>query len=435
MGTPVEKKLALLTVGCRLNQYETEKMGQALYPHGFRRAKPDEPADLYIINTCTVTHRADSTSRYLIQKATRENPHGRIVVAGCYVESDATVIEGMEAVDVIIHNSEKPDIARILPQRLPELFDAVADASRDNAADAFSRYNRAWLKVSDGCNQRCAFCILPKVRGPLLNRPALGIIDEVRSLRTLGFNEVVLTGVNLGHYKNRQTEPQVKNLAHLCRMILAETDLPRLRLSSIEPQTVRDELLTVIADSHGRICRHMHLPLQSGSDRLLRIMHRPYTSDVYIKRVADARQTQPNTIVGADVIVGFPGETESDFTATRRIAESGLIDYLHVFSYSDRPGAPAADMGDKISPEVIKERNAVLKEVSRDFKRKAHRRQVGLVLEVIAQHRRPGRRELFGVADNYVKVSLPYEYDRGRALSRVLVTAAHDDHVSGDLLI
>ena len=229
------RKVALLTVGCRLNQYETEKMGAALYPYGFRRAERGEKADLYIINTCTVTHRADSSSRYLVQKAARENPDGRIVVAGCYVDSDAERIAGMEPVDVIIPNKDKARIAEILPERLPELFgDPLSDTLGANG-DAFKQYNRAWLKVSDGCNQRCSFCILPTVRGPLRNRPPMEIVGEVRYLMSLGFEEVVLTGINLGHYKNRQTEPQAKNLAHLCRMILSETDIPRLRLSSLEP--------------------------------------------------------------------------------------------------------------------------------------------------------------------------------------------------------
>jgi len=428
------RTVSLQTVGCRLNQYETEKMAAALYPYGFRRAAQGEPADLYIINTCTVTHRADSTSRYLVQKAARENPNARIVVAGCYVDSDVETVAGLPSVDVVISNREKPRLVEILSQHLADLFDGEPTVVEAASPGAFERFNRAWLKISDGCNQRCSFCVLPQVRGPLRNRPALEIIDEIRALRKLGFEEIVLTGVNIGHYKNRKTEPQVKNLAQLCRMILDETDLPRLRLSSIEPQTVRDELLEVCADSSGRICRHMHMPLQSGSSRLLRLMRRPYNRDLYLKRVADARSAQPNTVVGADVIVGYPGETDDDFAQTKDAAESGLIDYLHVFSYSDRAGTAASESVDQVNPEVIKERNAILKGVSDQRLAEAHRRQIGETLEVISEHVKPGRDVLYGVSDNYISVRLPLDFAGGRRIHRVKITRATPEHVEGDLL-
>jgi threonylcarbamoyladenosine tRNA methylthiotransferase MtaB len=428
------KTVSLQTVGCRLNQYETEKMAAALYPYGFRRAAQGEPADLYIINTCTVTHRADSTSRYLVQKAARENPNAHIVVAGCYVDSDVETVSGLPSVDVVISNEEKPRLAEILTQHLADLFDGEPTVVQAASPGAFERFNRAWLKISDGCNQRCSFCILPQVRGPLRNRPALEIIDEIRSLMQLGFEEVVLTGVNIGHYKNRKTEPQVKNLAQLCRVILDETDLPRLRLSSIEPQTVRDELLHVCADSNGRICRHMHMPLQSGSSRLLRVMRRPYDRDLYLMRVADARSAQPNTIVGADVIVGYPGETDDDFVQTIAIAESGLIDYLHVFSYSDRAGTAASESTDKVNPEVIKERNTILKATSDRLLAEAHRRQIGEMLGVISEHVKPGRDVLFGVSDNYINVRLPLDFAGGRKIHRVKINMATPEYVEGDLL-
>ena len=429
-----EKTVSLQTVGCRLNQYETEKMGVALFPYGFRRALPGEPADLYIINTCTVTHRADSTSRYLVKKAARENPNARIVVAGCYVDSDAATVEGLEAVDLIVPNRDKLRLTEILAEKLSDLFGEEVTGEAPVSSTLFERFNRSWLKISDGCNQRCAFCILPTVRGPLRNRPVNELLEEIRGIQRLGFEEVVLTGVNIGHYKNRKSEPQVKNLAHLCRIILAETDLPRIRLSSIEPQTVRDELLQVCADSKGRICRHMHMPLQSGSTRLLRLMRRPYDRDIYMKRVADARKAQPNTIVGADVIVGFPGETEDDFELTCEIARSGLLDYLHVFSYSDREGTQSSGLGEKVNPEVIKERNAVLSTISDERLAEAHEHQIGETLPVISEHVKPGRDALYGIADNYVKVKLPTDFDGRRHICQVRIDRATPDYVEGEIV-
>jgi len=435
MNGATQKTVSFQTVGCRLNQYETEKMAAALYPYGFRRAVPGESVDLYVINTCTVTHRADATNRYLIHKATRDNPDARIVVAGCYVDAGADAVTDLGPVDVVISNEDKPRIAAILSERLSDLFEGTATVVPTAAPRAFEHHNRAWLKISDGCNQRCSFCILPHVRGTLRNRPRMEIIAEIREFLSLGFQEIVLTGVNIGHYKSRTTEPQVKNLAHLCRMILEQTELPRLRLSSIEPQTVRDDLLRVCADSQGRICRHMHMPLQSGSSRLLRLMRRPYDREDYLRRAAEVRSTQPNTIVGADIIVGFPGETEDDFAQTISVAESGLIDYLHVFSYSERVGTFASEAANKVSPKIIKERRAILTAISDRLWAKAHARQVGETLGVIAEHAKSGRGVHFGIADNYINVKLPDDCNNGRQIQSIMVTSAAKGYVEGEVIV
>ena len=433
MNERVPKKVSLHTIGCRLNQYETEKMAAELYPFGFQRAEPGEPADLYIINTCTVTHKADSDCRQIIKRATRQNPGARVVVAGCYVDNDPERIAGLEGVHTVVRNSEKARIAHILPGQFPELFDTEPDKSCSTNISDFHGHNRAWLKVSDGCNQWCSFCIIPTVRGRLRNRPANDIISEINSLVANGYNEVVLTGVHLGHYKNRTVEPQMKNLAALCRLILEQTSVKRIRLSSLEPQTVREELVELYAHSEGRICRHMHLPLQSGSSRILKLMLRPYDQNTYIKRASDVKNARTNTIIGADVIVGFPGETDSDFQHTRRLAESGLIDYLHVFSYSDRPGTKASAMPDKVAPEVIKERHTILSEVSGRLRAGALQRQTGETLEVIAEHKREADGSFYGVSDNYLKVKLPPHLEGGKRLIRVRVTGAMSEYLLADM--
>ena len=434
MSNVAKKTIAFQTVGCRLNQYETEMMVATLYPYGFRRAEAHEPADLCIINTCTVTHRADATNRQLIQKAARDHPSARIVVAGCYVDADTDGVAGMEPVDVIIANQDKPRIAEILSQQLSDLFENVPSTVDSGAPGVFERHNRAWLKISDGCNQRCTFCILPTVRGPLVNRPPHEIVAELRDLQKMGFQEVVLTGVNIGHYDYRTAEPQVKNLAQLCQMILDQTDLPRLRLSSIEPQTVRDELLRVCADSGGRICRHFHIPLQSGSSRLLRAMRRPYDQDRYLRCAAEAHASRPNTLVGADVIVGVPGETDADFAQTVAVAESGLLDYLHVFSYSDRTGTAATASGGKVPRDVIRDRRAVLTAISDRMWAKAHARQVGETLEFIAEQARARKSVRYGIADNYINVKLPLDFAGGRAIHRVKITSSAAGYVVGEVL-
>jgi len=371
-------------------------MAAQIYPFGFRRAENGEKADLTIINTCTVTHRADSDCRYLIRRAVRENTDGHIVVVGCYVEADPERIAAMDGVDVLIHNNEKEEIARILPKHLPDLFSVEPDKGCSVQIEDFHDRNRAWIKISDGCNQLCSYCLVTIVRGRLNNRPAADIIDEINSLAGHGYNEIVLTGVNMGYYHDKQREPKLKNLAALCRMIMSETDLSRMRLSSIEPQAVRDELVEVFAESNGRICRHFHLPLQSGSSTILRRMRRPYNQAIYVKRVSDLKAAVPNATVGGDVIVGFPGETDDDFL------QSG--------------------------------RNKILTAISHDLLQQSLQRQVGQTLEVISEHKADSTGAHTAISDNYLKVKLPSDYNSGRAVVKVKITAVVEDHLEGDIL-
>jgi len=271
------------------------------------------------------------------------------------------------------------------------------------------------------------------VRGRLRNRPADDIVAEINSLVEHGYREVVLTGVHLGHYKNRTVEPQMKNLAALSRYIFEKTTVARIRLSSLEPQTVREDLVGVYAEANGRICRHMHLPLQSGSSRILRLMLRPYDQNTYIRRVTALREAQPNTIIGADVIVGFPGETDEDFQQSRRLAESASS-ITCMSSVIRSCGTKASAMTDKVPPEIIKERNAILTEVSGRLYANALRRQAGETLDVIAEHKREADGSFYGVSDNYLKVKLPSDTEGGKRLIRVRVTDSTDHHLLADII-
>jgi len=430
-------RISFKTVGCRLNQYETEKMAADLDPFGFQRVKPGEAADLYIINTCTVTHKAERDCRNLVRKARRDNPDARIVMVGCYVEKEGERLLESDDVDVILYNKEKDSIADILRERLPQYFkDLPQSAVPQHHVDVIERFhqrNRAWIKISDGCNQTCSFCLVTTVRGELINRPSEEILDEVRRLVDHGYREIVLTGVNAGYYRDLTAEPKVGSTAALCGSIIERTTLRRLRLSSLEPQTVTDELIATVAGSNGRLCRYFHIPMQSGSSRILRLMRRPYDRDGFIERVAAIRTALPEVVIGADVIVGFPGETDRDFEDTAEIATSGLIDYLHVFSYSDRPGTTAFDMPDKAPLETIRARHGRLIEISRRRWQLAHQRQVGSVLEVIAEHKRDADGVHWAVADNYIRVRLPGRIDSRKEIVKVRITAAHEDWAEGDV--
>ncbi len=435
MNQVAPKKVAVQTIGCRLNQYESERIASQLTPYGFQRARPGEEADLHIINTCTVTHRADSNCRNLIRRAVRNNPGARIVVVGCYVDAEPEMIASMSGVDLVIGNEHKDDISHILPEKFPELFTGTTGQSCSSAISDFFEHNRAWIKISDGCNQSCSYCIVTRVRGRLTNRSAREVIDEINSLVESGFKEVVLTGVHIGHYRYTKGEPHVKNLAAFCRLILKETDLYRLRISSIEPQTIRDDFVQTYAEMNGRICHHLHVPLQSGSARILKDMRRPYTPEQYLERINSVKQAAPQSIIGADVIVGFPGETNEDFNMTKDLAQSGSIDYLHIFSYSDRKGTPAAEMRGKVNPETIKNRNAVLTEVSDRLREQSHHRQVGRVLEVISEHKKNEYGGYWGISGNYVRAKLPGHTNWGKSIVPVKVRSACADFVDGDVLL
>lgn len=409
-------------------------MAAQLRPFGFERVSDGELPDLYIINTCTVTHRADRDCRNYIRKVARNNPQAKVVVAGCFVDYDPENVAGMDGVDVIIRNAEKELISQILPSKIPDVFDTEPDKNCSSMVTDFFERNRAWIKISDGCNQWCSFCIIPTVRGRLKHRPAEQIINEINQLVEQGYKEVVLTGVNIGYYNDKSGKIPTKNLAELCRQIFQKTDLHRLRLSSIESQTVGPELLDVYSSMNGRFCRHWHIPMQSGSSRILKLMQRPYDREAYVRRLELVKQAKPNTIVGGDVIVGFPGETENDFSETKLLAESGLLDYLHVFSYSDRKGTKADAISDKVDTFEIRKRSAVLNSVSNRIRKQAHQRQIGEVLEIIPQHKTNSNGDNWGVADNFLKVKLPADIKNDLPLVRIKVSSAFDEYVEGDIV-
>jgi threonylcarbamoyladenosine tRNA methylthiotransferase MtaB len=428
------RRIAFKTIGCRLNQYETERMAADLNPFGLNRVKPGEPADVFIINTCTVTHKADKDCRYYIRRARRVNPDCKVVVVGCYVEHDAARLKAMEQVDVLVYNDQKQTIADILQNRLPNIFTPPDPLSCSRSPDPVARSirNRAWIKISDGCNQTCSFCLVTKVRGKLINRSADELLSEIHDLIRQGFHEVVLTGVNIGYYKDLTADPPIRDLAEFCRRTITQTGLTRLRLSSIEPQTVSESLITLAAENSG-LCRYFHIPAQSGSSRILRLMKRPYTRSQYLHRLEMIKKADHGITVGADIIVGFPGESGDDFAESCAVADSGLIDYLHVFSYSDRPRTAAFDMPGKVPPEVIKHRHDYLQAISVRRWQQTLTRQVGRTLQVIAEHRQAPDGSRMAVADNYVRVRLPHGINPGRTPVTINVTTACDGYVDGDL--
>jgi threonylcarbamoyladenosine tRNA methylthiotransferase MtaB len=422
------KKVALTTIGCRLNQYETERLAHQLTSIGLARVDFESGADLYIINTCTVTGRADASCRRAIARAGKYG-EAKVVVVGCYVTADPDKVAALNGVDLVIGNDDKDRIPELLQQFFPDLFESRPILDDQHFISDFYHHNRAWVKIGDGCNQNCSFCIVPKVRGSLINRLPDEIISEINSLVEAGYEEVVLTGVHIGQYQH----DGVKSLGELMGLVLSNTALPRLRLSSIEPQEVNQPLIQAMLAGGIRVCRHLHIPLQSGSDSILKMMRRPYNLEKYLEIVRNIRKSINNIVIGADVIVGFPGESEDDFRQTISVAQSGLIDYLHVFSYSDRDGTDASRLPGKIHNDVIKHRNKILRDISSKCSAEALKREIGQIAYVISEHKADSGEHCWGITDNYLKAAIPKEKGGTRKILRMHVLTAEVDYLIGEV--
>ena len=331
--------------------------------HGFEQTR-DSSAEFVVLNTCTVTNTADTEVRQIVRRVHRENPDARIVVTGCYAQRAPEEIAQLPGVALVVGNSHKTQIADLMSApyhgqiHVGDIFEA-RDFLSSPVEDASGDRSRPNLKIQDGCGNRCSFCIIPFVRGRSRSAPVAQIVDQVRSLSER-YPEVVLTGINLGRW-GREAGFGMR-LVDLLRLLLVDTDVRRLRLSSVEPMDWSDELLQFVA-REDRIAKHIHIPLQSGSDAVLRRMHRRYRPKHYEARVRLARELMPDAAIGADVMVGFPGETEEEFEQTCAFVETMPFTYLHIFPYSERPGTPAAERPDQVPESVRKDRGRILRQI------------------------------------------------------------------------
>jgi threonylcarbamoyladenosine tRNA methylthiotransferase MtaB len=389
--------------GCRATQADGAALESLLAAKGLASAGARADADLVILNTCTVTSSADDDVRQTVRRVHRENPEARILVTGCYAQRAPEELAALAGVEWVVGNSHKTRIAELVTSapyhgniHVGDIF-AAHDFLSAPVEDAAGDRTRPNLKIQDGCNNRCSFCIIPFVRGRSRSAPAVQVVEQVRNLARK-YREVVLSGINLGRWGR---EPgSTMRVADLVRLLLAETALERLRLSSVEPMDFSDDLLGLMASSP-RIAKHVHAPLQSGSDRVLRRMHRKYRPRHYADRILKARGLMPEAAIGADVMVGFPGETEAEFEESRAFIASLPFTYLHVFTYSERPGTPAAESADQVPMRVRKDRNRLLRELAGAKNLEFRRRMLGKRLSVVTLHE-PGA----ALSDNYIKVEL-----------------------------
>jgi len=393
---------AIQNFGCRASQADGAALESQLLERGF--APADRP-EFVILNTCTVTATADDEIRQVVRRVHRENPDARIVVTGCYAQRAPNEIAALPGVAMVVGNSHKTHLAGLLAEpsapfhgeiHVGDIF-AEHEFLASPVADPAGDRSRPNLKIQDGCNNRCSFCIIPFVRGRSRSAPADQVIEQIRTL-SANFSEVVLTGINLGRW-GREPGSNVR-LAGLLRRILAETELRLIRLSSVEPMDFSDDLLGLIAESP-RIAKHVHAPLQSGSDTVLRRMHRKYRPSHYEDRIRRARAWMPDAAIGADVMVGFPGETEAEFEETRAFIESLPFSYLHIFPYSERPGTPAAERTDQVPVEARRHRGRVLKTLALAKNLEFRQRMVGKHLQAVTLEDR-----ISAVTSNYLRVQL-----------------------------
>jgi threonylcarbamoyladenosine tRNA methylthiotransferase MtaB len=423
-------RIAFATVGCRLNQFETDALRGKAEAEGFSVVPFADPADVYVVNSCTITAEADADSRQLVRRAVRRNPDALVAVTGCYAQASPERVAEIPGVDLVLGNVEKSALFAHLREVRSERSARirVADIAAQRRIDG-SEYGpgidpdrtRAFLKVQDGCSYRCSFCIVPTVRGPSRSLAVEPILAEIRRLHAAGFPEVVLTGIHLGTY-GRDLDPRL-TLSGLCARIAELPEAPRVRLSSLDPHEVGDDLIRLLAESR-RFCRHLHLPLQSGDEAVLRRMRRSHTAAQFRGLVERLAAEVPGIAVTADVMVGFPGEDEAAFRATHDLLAALPMAGLHVFRFSPRAGTEAAAYPDQAPRPLKAARSRLLRDLAAEKARRFGQGFLGELLEVaVLDRERPdGMRE--GLSDNYLTVRFPGEAALMGRLCRVRVRAA-----------
>lgn len=430
------KSVAFCTFGCRLNQYDTETIRTLLDEYGGWRSVPfRDPADVYVVNTCSVTARADATCRKAIRRIHAERPESAIVVTGCYAQRAPREIAELPGVRLIVGAAERGDIAQKM-RHMPkgDLEIAVSPISEagefvDVAITEMMEHSRAFVKVQEGCNESCSFCIVPQTRGTSRSRKPESVLAQVRELLASGYLEIVLTGVHLGDY-GLDMPGSRRLLTDLVRDILAIPELKRFRLSSIEPASVSDELIALMA-GHDKFARHFHIPLQSASNNILSRMRRRYTAEQFSQLIRKISEAIPGCGIGTDVICGFPGETDEHFQETFDCLAQLPITYLHPFTYSVRPGSEAERYGDQIPGDVKKRRTRSIKRLMRDKQQAFRERHVGMILPVLLETSRRGERtHLAGWTDNYLRVELG-EGEAESSVEDVHIFSLRDGHLLG----
>ncbi|MBK8655078.1 MAG: tRNA (N(6)-L-threonylcarbamoyladenosine(37)-C(2))-methylthiotransferase MtaB [Haliscomenobacter sp.] len=417
MSTP--RSVAFYTLGCKLNYSETSSISRLFEQAGYREVPFEEGAGIYVINTCSVTDFADRKCRKIVRQALRQSPDAFVVVVGCYAQLKPEEIANIPGVDLVLGAAEKFRILDYIdglskaPGKGLVFAGAVKEAKTFSDAFSFGDRTRSFLKVQDGCDYKCSFCTIPQARGESRSDSVEHVVANAQKIADLGVKEIVLTGVNIGDFGNGSeviegTRKKKEGLfIDLIRELDRVSEIPRFRISSIEPNLCTDEIIDFVASS-ARFVPHFHMPLQSGSNKILKLMRRRYFRELYADRVARIKAQMPHACIGVDVIVGFPGETEADFLDTYHFLTDLDVSYLHVFTYSERANTPAPEFDDPVPVEERRQRNEMLSILSEKKRRFFYEQHLGQTRPVLFEmHKDNGL--ISGFTDNYIKIEAPFQ--------------------------
>ncbi len=415
-------RIAFATLGCKINQYETDLLRQDFLSNGNTVVSFDDKADIYIINTCSVTAKSDSQCRQVIRAAVRRGQGAKVIVTGCYAETRPEEVRNIPGVDLVCGNSSKMAIARQLLSS-PALLEPGAAVP---ALKPVKGRTRGFLKIQDGCDSHCSYCIVPSARGRSRSAAPSAVIAEFEQLVKAGYGEIVLSGIHIGTY-GTDLEKRT-NLTEMVATLIALRERSRLRLSSIEPREITDGIIQLLGKG---LCRHLHIPLQSGDDNILSSMKRNYSSSFYQTLLSDISRAVPGVALGADVMVGYPGEGEEEFQNTLRLVDETPLTHLHVFSYSPRPGTMAASMKNQVPETTKKKRNEELRKLGLKKNIAFSQANCGADLQVIVEDKVDARTGMFsGLTDNYIRVKIvgAKKEDIGKVLNIRIIDVKNSDN-------
>lgn len=433
---PSGKTVAFHTLGCKLNYAETSSIARSFESAGYSKKDFSEPADVYVLNTCSVTENADKECRQIIRNVRKIAPKSLVAVIGCYAQLKPNDIGMIEGVDLVLGAKEKFNLLQYVNSISKSEKAAVHSCEIEETHEFISSYSagdrtRSFLKVQDGCDYTCSYCTIPLARGKSRSDSVANVVKQAREIAAKGIKEIVLTGVNIGDFgfneRLSKTGRKQETFLDLVRALDEVEGIERFRISSIEPNLLKDEIIEFVAGSK-RFVPHFHVPLQSGSNKILNAMRRRYLRDVYVDRVAAIKKQMPYCCIGVDVIVGFPGETEEDFLETYNFLNGLDISYLHVFTYSERPNTDAIEIKPVVPVQVRKERNKMLRILSEKKQRAFYQQHTASARSVLFEGENKNG-NIHGFTDNYVKVSLPYSADLVNELRMVSLVKLNEEGI------
>ncbi len=430
------KKAAFYTLGCKVNQYETEAMAEMFKSSGYEITDFENYADVYVINTCTVTNMSDRKSRQIIRRAKKTNPDAIVAVTGCYAQISPEDVKKIDGVNIVVGTKDRKNIVELTEAASADnCIDTVSDIMHthdfeDLSIKTYQNRTRAYIKIQDGCNQFCSYCIIPYARGPVRSRPEHEVIAEIQKLADDGFSEIILTGIHVASYGKDLESCDLASL--ICKA--DKTDgIKRIRLSSIEPMTLNDDFIERIKPC-SKLCHHFHLSLQSGCDETLKRMNRKYTCAEYENIVNGLRKNFADAAITTDIMVGFPGETEDEFLKTSEFVQRISFADAHIFQYSQRKGTPAAKRPDQVAPEIKEKRSKIIAEITQKSRDEFRNQFIGCELEVLFEQPYHKDNEYFeGKTSNYLTVIVPTSENLSGQIRNVTLLEMKDDVIVGKL--